>query len=221
MLGNRPGFPEEEALEARREALPKSKIYEADPTRWSPEEKALVSGLRKLSSDRKFHPISGLVTAAGSLSECFSEMSEMSSEGMVFERSGRLFRMRLRDPGEPLPELARLARELELAIDVEASIVEQASVKSPTVEGDTEDLSQADFNPEGDLVDSATDDLVLSDPPGDLSLERRGSHASTSAIFAKRGSGKTYLGGVLLEEIVGSQTLGSQTLGSQTLGRRP
>lgn len=43
--------------------------------------------------------------------------------------------------------------------------------------------------------------LVLSDPPGDLSLPAEWTVAVTCAVLGQRGAGKTYLAGVLVEEL--------------------
>ena len=181
--------------------LPKSRIYEADPTRWSPAEgqsEDLAVKLGRRFSDRKFHSIAE-ICGEGELAECFAAMSDLCGEGWRFDRSGDAFRMRMRQPGEEICDPVRLAAELEAAQRA------GGGRSSPPEGGQAEPEVEADpgFDPTDDAGRAApAGHFVLSAPPADLSLPSAGASAWTSAILAKKGSGKTYLGGVLVEEML-------------------
>ena len=109
--------------------MPKSKIYEEDPSRWSAEEEGADSSskLRHLMSDRKFHQIAEMLGTVDSqtISSCFTEMKALTADGWIFERTKHHFRMRLREQGEPLPDTFCMAREVELAFDLQEAIEAQ------------------------------------------------------------------------------------------------
>lgn len=124
--------------------------------------------------------------------ELVAAASELLDEGHAFDRVGRGLRLRLRGRGERRQSAADVFDRL--------GFWEPAAKVSPV----SVPPAAEDFDPSGDpeiFPDRGTS-LVLSEPPADLSLSADGCFTVTRAILARRGSGKTYLAGVLVEEML-------------------
>jgi uncharacterized protein len=122
-------------------------------------------------------------------------LAALLSRGYSFDRHGDSLRLRTRESTEPRQYLLALLDGLDL--EAPRQVAEPAGVES----------EPDDFNPEADVSEPVADaevgdGLVLSDPPSALTLPEEGAVARTAAILAKKGSGKTYLAGVLVEELL-------------------
>ena len=179
----------------------RSRVYEVDPSRgWGgPAEGAgrtprdlLLSVMR----DRRYHPVGEVLGAGVSLPELCAAVAEMVASGYAFDRSRDHLRLRMRGSGESRQDASDLVRGLAEPVEVE--VAAGSSDLSATSGG---------FDPSTDVPDAGggvveEGGLELSDPPADLTLPVSGSCARTSFVFAQRGAGKTYLGGVIVEEMV-------------------
>jgi hypothetical protein len=149
--------------------------------------------------DRKFHEVSEVVGAGVGIPELCAAAAELISQGYAFDRCRGLVRMRMRSPGEVRQSVVDLVHGIEV-VSARSLIGE--------VSGTTDAGKPDGFDPATDAAgiaasgDLAEGGLVLSDPPSALTLPAAGSCGRTSFIFAQRGAGKTYLGGVLVEEMV-------------------
>jgi hypothetical protein len=129
--------------------------------------------------------------------ECAAAMGELVDSGYAFDRAGDAFRLRVRGEREPRPLLAEILEGVELTIVVPAK---PAKIKESATE--VEEV----FDPVQDAgaVSSVVSEgrMVLSEPSSSLSFPLSGWGSLTRAILAKRGAGKTYLAGVMIEEIM-------------------
>ena len=149
--------------------------------------------------DGEFHHVSELRRKVDSPVELVSELGELLDSGHVVVRSLSHLKLRRRGDLEPRQQLAALIDGLDLDEVVESR--EQPAVMTSGDESSEDDLV---FNVEGDAGEVSTGGgLVLSDPPGVLTLPSDGSASMTGAILARKGSGKSYLGMVLVEELLG------------------
>lgn len=123
-------------------------------------------------------------------SECAEAIGELCDSGYVVECiGGRLVRLRVRGEAEPRQSLADVLVKLELEVVAERN----RPLK-------TREVSKSS---EGRLTELSGGELVLSDPPSDMTLSLDGWCGFTRAVLAKRGSGKTYFAGVMVEEVMG------------------
>jgi hypothetical protein len=127
--------------------------------------------------------------------ELGAALSVLLDKGYAFDRHVDSLRLRMREATETRQRLVALLDGLDL--DAPKKVAESEILEESIV----------DFDPEIDASESAPsaaagDGLVLSDPPSALTLPEEGAVARTAAILAKKGSGKTYLGGVLVEEML-------------------
>lgn len=125
--------------------------------------------------------------------ECATAMGELLASGYALDRAGDSFRLRAREDGEPRQLLADVLDGVELTLREDEP--EEA-----------EPIVEEEFDPGEDAgvgrVEEVDGLLELSEPPGFFSLSLQEWTSSTRAILAKRGAGKTYLAGVMLEEIL-------------------
>ena len=198
-LGARAPEPPAEP-EPERAPRPCTPVYPRDPFRnWAPvaAEKGPGDRLLALFRDRRFHRASEMAALMSPL-EIGTALAAIVAKGYAFDRHGDSLRLRARDSGEKRQLLLALLDGL----DLEAPRVDPEPVES----GEALD----DFDPEVDAPapeESAArlpsgGGLVLSDPPAALTLPEEGAATRTAAILAKKGSGKTYLAGVLVEEML-------------------
>ena len=182
--------------------LPRTRIYEARATVDALETSSppsLTTKMRAAFGDGKFHtPREAASQLGDEIDDCelVAAIGEILLGGRVFDRAGNYLRMRPRGPGEPVQSLADLVDGLDMSAvpRTEPAVLE----------------SGADFNPETDAAGAGPvvttgappAGLVLSDPPDELTLPTSMVASMMSAILAKRGSGKTYLGMVLCEELM-------------------
>ena len=186
--------------------MPRSPIYESRSAVDSAESSSpptLASRVRAAFGDGKFHAPREVASRLGDeVDDCelVAILGEIMLGGQVFDRSGNYLRMRPRRPDEPVQSLADLVDGLNLS-----------ALPEPEPEPETEAAAGGpDFDPETDGGEggevagagSGSPGLVLSDPAAELTLPLSMVASMTSAILAKRGSGKTYLGMVLCEEIM-------------------
>jgi len=117
-----------------------------------------------------------------------------------------LFRLRRRTPTEKVPLLADVLCGEDVcgdgAVEVAAAatpgkVVEEAGGESPAGTGES-----TGFDPRGDQAAVVGSSLLLSSGEDVLSLPAAASATMTAAVLAKKSSGKTYLGMVLVEELL-------------------
>lgn len=185
--------------------LGRTPIYARDPLRnWTAAgEEAPRSPSERLEAimrDGRFHEVADVVHAGLSFALLLAAMDDLLRAGLAFDRVGTSLRLRILRRGEAPQELWILAGGLEspeqVALEPEAREVEDP-VDLP--EQLTEDPASG-----GDLGSARASEpgLVLSDPPGDLTMPTSQLGSLVCAMLAKRGSGKSYLGMVLVEEIL-------------------
>ena len=198
-----PGGPDQDDAPASKpeRVLPRSKIYESRATADSAEPSSppsLTSKIKSAFRDGKFHtPREAASQLSDAVDDCelVAAFGEILMDGRAFDRTGNYLRMRSRRPGEPVQSLNDLVDGLDMSAvpRTEPAIPESGPDFNPETDASGSDASRADPGSPG---------LVLSDPPDELTLPLSMVASMTSAILAKRGSGKTYLGMVLLEELM-------------------
>ena len=175
--------------------LPQSPIYPpatADDARRDP---TLGDRLLQVMRSGKYCRISEMVARLPA-AELVLAVDELLDTGHYFERAGAALRLRARGDREPRQRVVELLDGLDLSAQAELPVVEPAAEISPG------------FDPGQDAGEQVVEQsarkgvLVLSDPPSALSLSASGWASSTRTILAKRGAGKTYLAGVMLEEVL-------------------
>lgn len=143
-------------------------------------------------------------------------MRELLSLNYTFDRLSHSFRLRHRPATERKPVLVELlagvdATEKESALPTVAPSI--IHVPAARRHDDGED-GKADFDPtDGPEAEVDVDELLaLSNNPRDLMLSVSECTVMTAAILAKKSSGKTYLGMVLVEEFLRKPGLGVPTV---------
>ena len=197
--------PEDESPGRSRTSSP---IYSRDPTRnWDvlagvSTSKSVKDRFLALMRDRKFHTEREMESELPH-GEWAGVVRELLALDYAFDRLGENFRLRLRSPVED----RQAAGELLDGIDpTRAEEVVQVEDDGGIAEGGREDELD-DFDPAADVGgeggrEDIRNGLVLSDPPGDLTLPVEDSVTMTAAILAKKTSGKTYLAMVMTEELM-------------------
>jgi hypothetical protein len=122
--------------------------------------------------------------------ECAAALGELLDDGYRLERAGDALTARPRRDGEGRQFLAEALDGLSLAVAPPEPEVVVGSGKVEAVEVVKKPR------------ESSRGLLQLSEPAGDLSLSLAEWVSSTRAILAKRGSGKTYFAGVMVEEVL-------------------
>ena len=130
-------------------------------------------------------------------------LGDLLDDGYALDRIRDRLRLRPRRPGEPRQLLLDVIGGLDLA--------SRPEVGSDEAEGESEPAEGDDaFDPGADAGTATAapppsgapaGGLVLSDPPVDLTLPCAILAGFTGTVLAKRGAGKTYLAGVLFEEV--------------------
>lgn len=186
--------------------LGRTPIYARDPLRnWTVGDeqvgKTSSAHLEAILRDGKFHEVADVARAGLPFALMLAAMDDLLREGRAFDRVGTSLRLRVRRPMEALQELWVLVQGLEPE-SVALAPVTHEQVSSDLVESVSplDDISTG-----GEVLAGGAEEvrgLVLSDPPGDLTVPYAWLGSMVSAILAKRGSGKSYLGMVLVEEIL-------------------
>jgi hypothetical protein len=187
--------------------LGRTPIYAKDPLHnWTiseaPSTKTPSAQLEVILRDGKFHEVADVVAAGLSFASMLAAMDDLLREGRAFDRVGTSLRLRARRPTEAPQELWVLVHGLE----PEPVVIESAILK-PVASDQIESAKIFDESLDGEegvLAGEAGEvrGLVLSDPPSDLTMPHAWLGSMVSAILAKRGSGKSYLGMVFVEEIL-------------------
>jgi len=160
---------------------------------------ARKSRLLEVLGDGEFHHASELRRKVDSPVELVSELGELLDSGYVVVRSLSHLKLRRRGDLEARQDLATLIDGLDLDESVESRALPAVATRDDEISED-----ELDFNVGDDAGEvSAGGGLVLSDPPEVLMLPSDGSASMTGAILARKGSGKSYLGMVLVEELLG------------------
>ena len=213
--------PEDNAEAESTRKLGHTSIYRKDPLRnWTaPNEDDVVKTpaerLVLLMRDGKFHTIAEIEKSGLQFVELLVAMEELLRVRRAFDRVGKRFsdsslRMRALRSGEAPQVLWKLVR----GIDVRRAERPAASVdliggfslgcvEQPVTAvegGEVSDDPRSENEDSGEARDS--DGLILSDPPRDLTMPLAWVGSMVNAILAKRGSGKSYLGMVLVEELL-------------------
>lgn len=186
--------------------LPQSPIYPSGSGKEVGSRSTPTAGdrLRLLMRDGIYRSVGELVRHL-SAAEIVAAMGELLDSGHYFDRVGSSLRLRARGDRETRQRLVELLDGIELAISVAKS--REVGERRADFDPSTDVGSGNQGKDERGLQIDAGKMLVLSDPPGDLSLPIEGWVSSTRAILARRGAGKTYLAGVMIEEIL--EKLGS------------
>jgi hypothetical protein len=169
--------------------------------------------LEAILRDGKFHEMAEVVVRLP-FGTMLAAMRDLLGNGRAFDRVGDSLRLRARRPTETPQSLWSLVHGLDpfkqsdrgYDSRVEDSRVEDSRVEDSRVEDSRVEDSRVEDSREkvasSEPIESKADGLVLSDPPGDLTIPRAWLSSMVCAILAKRGSGKSYLGMVLVEEIL-------------------
>lgn len=187
---------------------PCSPIYLRDPL--EPSIRVKLQGpklvrdrLLEIMGDFQWH-------AARELEQVFPQgewvraMRELLPYRWAFERTLHSLRLCRREPGERVQSLAALLAGIDATrLDSVEKLPEEGTKCREKHVREHEGKVEGDFDPTGDEVKEPEGPrLVLSEDPGELTLPAAESVTMTAAILAKKGSGKTYLGGVLAEELL-------------------
>jgi hypothetical protein len=190
-----------------------SPIYPRDPARnWdvlagATSRKSVKDRFLILMRDRRFHTAIEMEHALPH-GEWARVMRELLALNYAFDRIGDNFRLRLRFPAENRQAVGELLDGIDLTrVEIEEASTVNGDRENPR--GVLEDRYVDDFDPATDVEgeggsEDVRNGLVLSDPPGDLTLPVEDSATMTAAILAKKTSGKTYLAMVMAEEFMSS-----------------
>jgi hypothetical protein len=139
-------------------------------------------------------------------------MRELLSLNFTFDRLSHSFRLRYRQATEKKPALVELLAGID-ATKPEVA-VEPPIVPAPMIRHEPGEDEKMDFDPSSSPEDKVDvgELLALSDDPRDLMLSVSECMVMTAAILAKKSSGKTYLGMVLVEEFLKKSGLGVPTV---------
>jgi hypothetical protein len=203
--------PDDEVDSKPTRVLPRTPVYPKDPNRnWevAAPEKTPLDKVMVVFKDRRFHQVSELLSLV-TFQELLAAMCELISTGYAFDRTGDFFRLRWRTGAEMLQDLGQLVHGISSSTMVERDEVSDVVVDDEIDEVGDEGVDDGEFDPGQDATVGREDPgdlspgLVLSEPASSLTLPLAFMHSMTGAILAKRGSGKSYLGMVLIEELLG------------------
>jgi hypothetical protein len=203
-------------MEEREEAPPRpvrtvTPIYPSDPAvTHAPRPqgpKLARDRLLDLFRDRRFHAateMEALLPHGGWV----AGLRELLALNYAFDRVDNHFRIRFRRDIEVRQALVELIAGLDATV-MEAAPDEQQSDLDVDAEGDDFDPTVDEgVAPGVEAVRSVSKEgMVLSDPPEALTLSPANSATMTAAILAKKNSGKTYLGMVIAEEFMLSDSI--------------
>jgi hypothetical protein len=175
-----------------------SPVYSGGATSVYPQgvtkSKERIALVLEVLGDGKYHPVSEVRDRFDDDVDCVVAVGDLLDAGYVVVRSGDHLRVRRRGPLERRQSLAVLFDGLQLGSGGDDRALQEGE---ETVQ---EEVGQRD---DGGGFDVGADaGVVLSDPAGGLSLAVDGAASMTGAILARKGSGKSYLGGVLVEELM-------------------
>ena len=201
---SRRGDESEEGVEDQPKRLC-TPVYPGDPVKGSAlrgaRPKTIYDCFLGLLQDRAYHSVAELETVLP-MGAWTVGMEEAILRGFAFERGWYkdevFFRLRVREEKERRQVISDLLVGVKLPCPEPLTAPEEVEADLP-VEFDL------DSDLEVDQKDEVTEQgLVLSDPPEDLVLPPQVTFTMTAAILAQKGSGKTYLATVLVEEILSS-----------------
>jgi hypothetical protein len=130
-------------------------------------------------------------------------LRELLALQYAFDRVSNHLRIRFRRDNEPRQVLVELLAGLDATVVCDEEVVEEVAEV-----GDFDPTADQVSPPaEGGQIRESEGGLVLSDPPEALTLSPANSASMTAAILAKKNSGKTYLGMVLAEEFMSSDSI--------------
>lgn len=216
--GRGPVLPPRPAGVAPPLPRPRTPVYLRDPTR--PPPRARTGGpppvseqLLAVMRDGRYHHVAALEAHLPG-GEWARAMGLLLGSGYVFDHQPGCFRLRRRSPDEGVPLLA----DVLCGEDASGDGVAEVEVESPVVPASTPPVGvegseggespgvpgeAAGFDPSGDQAAAgAGPRLLLSSGKDELFLPAAASATMTAAILAKKSSGKTYLGMVLVEELL-------------------
>ena len=159
---------------------------------------AEAARLARVMGDRHFHADLELLEGSSS-AFVLAALGELLETGYAFDRSGRSLRLRARGMSETPQDLATVTRGLFVVVSRGEDSSDDGDPEEDRV---VEEVSRV---PEASSIQEVVREpgLVLSDPPEHLTIPLSHLGSMVGAILAKRGVGKTYLGMVLVEEIMG------------------
>jgi hypothetical protein len=193
-------------------------IYGADVSRGQPDvavkrqgPKLVRDRLLELMVDSRWHAAHELEQLLPN-GEWVRAMRELLSQHFTFDRLSNSFRLRHRPVTERKPVLV----ELLAGIDATKSevTVEPSPMPVPVARHAPGEDEKMDFDPSASPEDAVDvgELLALSGDPRDLMLTVSECMVMTAAILAKKSSGKTYLGMVMVEEFLRKPGLGVPTV---------
>lgn len=164
-------------------------------------ERSLARVVRCKLRDGRYHPAHEIMAVCRSVAVCVAVLGEIASDGYELVRVGDSIKITPRLRGARLQSVAQVLRGVRWH--------EESKVVDVTADVDDGDDVDTGFDASEEVATDAEvapseggDVLVLSDPPGDLSLPLRGAMARTRVVIGQRGSGKTYHALVLVEEML-------------------
>ena len=203
-LGRKPvaaSTPAEDLAPRPSRVLPRTPMYPEGP--FAHEEgpadrpETVADRLVKLLKDRRFHSDVDLASSMAP-AEILSAVMVLLARGYAFDRSGRSLRIRMRQKVEMSQDLSTVVDGLDFSEVVAKP--ERSEREAAGEVGGVASSERHDFAVEPGDVESVG--LVLSEPPDHLTLPLSHLGSLVGAILAKRGAGKTYLGMVLVEELL-------------------
>jgi hypothetical protein len=147
-----------------------------------------VAAVKCVLGDGRFHSSSEVV-ASLSPADAAVALGELIATGYAIDVAAGSVRLRPRRRGEVPQPLLEVVSGLDLVAVREETLPELRQVRS----------QQREVVVDGG--EQVVEGLVLSDPPSDLTVPLDWVPGMTSAILSTRGSGKTYLAGVIVEEL--------------------
>ena len=190
---------------ARREKS-SSSVYIRDPSCPSPgarskEPKRVRDSLLELMCDHEFHPARELEEALPE-GEWIRAMRELLFLHFAFDRLADSFRIRPSFPGERRQSLVDLLAHIDMTSLRSFPITSRKIVVHEEVLGESSEGMTFDPTANQENEPDEGERLIVAENPEDLTLSAIDSAVMTAAILAKKSSGKSYLGMVLVEEFI-------------------
>jgi hypothetical protein len=173
--------------------LPTSPIYPRYLAPPAARAETARDRLTRLMANGRYCSATEMLEQAAAV-DCAAVLGELLSSGYAFDRAGDRIRLRARGDREVRQRLVEVLDGISLVTEeeseppaAEASVVKKATVRM---------AAPARSAPVGEGL------LVFADNPDDMSMSAAEWGVATRAVLAKRGSGKTYFAGVMLEEVL-------------------
>lgn len=176
--------------------LPQTPIYEGGSPLQVPRGQAPKQMRWRLydrMADWRFHGL-GEFDAWMPERQWIRAMCDLVEHGFTFDRDGLTLRLRKRRMGEPTPSIVELLSGI--TVPDEAAPSKSAEKPAPVVTK-RDDLSKPTVTPSEKVIPEG--DRIFLDVDSQLDLSVPELVSESTAILARKGAGKTYLGGVIAE----------------------